>query len=152
MTATNETIRDLATQAYQAIERATREDGTEYTRKREDAPEWVAEIIHDAHDGLMPDDWRYECIREAFGHIADYTGHTEDLDEAGHEFADAADVYNSDLLKWVASNHNRAAYVDEAVAEFGEARDFFHSLRMGQYQERAEVFASVLQGLREVAR
>lgn len=147
-----ETIRDLASQAYKAMERATRDDGTEYTRKRDDAPEWVGTIVYDAHGGLfLPDDWRYECIREAFAHVADSTGHTEDLEETVHEFADAADVYNDDLLRWVGSNQNRAGYVDEARAEFGEPRDFYHSLQMGQYQERAEVYTLVLSGLRKAA-
>lgn len=144
-----ERIRELAGQAYDAMERATRDDGTEYVRKSDDAPEWVASIIQDAHGEMFPDDWRYACIREAFGAIHDNTGHTDDLDETVHEFADDADVYNSDLLTWVGSHATRAGYVDEARQEFGEARDFYHSIQMGQYQERAEVYAAVLQGLRD---
>jgi hypothetical protein len=147
MTESDDRLRILANVGYRSMETAAREDGTEYTRKRQDCPEWVAELIREAHDGLMPDDWRYATIREAFITIAE----ADDLDEAGTEFADSADVYNSDLLAWVSSNANRGAYVDEARAEFGPPRDFFHSLQMGQYVERAEVYASVLAGLRAEA-
>lgn len=146
-----ETIRTLAGQAYDAMERATRDDGSEYIRKRDDAPAWVAEIVQAAHGEMLPDDWRYACIWEAFRHIHDNTGHTDDLDETAHEFADDADVYNSDLLAWVGSHNSRAGYVDEARDEYGAARDFYHGLQMGQYQERAEVFSFVLAGLRRAA-
>lgn len=146
--ATADRLRELAGTAYDAFERSIRANGSEYTHRKDDAPGWVSAIVQDAHGDMFPDDWRYEAIRDAFGAIHD--SYTDDLDELGHEFADGADIYNADLLAWVGSHGSRAGYVDEAVEEFGPARDFYHSLQMGQYAERAEVFAAVLAGLRSV--
>lgn len=146
----NERLQELAGVAFDAMETATRPDGSEFTRKRDDCPEWIADIIREAHGDLLPDDFRYEMIRDAFGAIHDYSGN--DLEDAGAEFADSTtDVYNAALIEWVGSNLTRSAYVDDARADFGDPRDFYHGLRMGQYLERSEVYASVLAGLREAA-
>ena len=149
--ATADRLRDLAQTAYDSMVSDERADGSRYARLGDDAPGWVAAIVRDAHGDMLPDDWRHECIHDAFGRIADSTADTADeLDELGHEFADDADIYNADLLAWVGSSTLRGAFVDEATREYGEPRDFYHGLQMGQYAERAEVYAAVLQGLREV--
>lgn len=146
---TSDEIRGLARQAFDAMERCEREDGSQYVRVRDDAPAWVGTLVHAAHGDLLPDDWRYETIRDALAAIADSTL-GEDYDEA-HAFADDADIYNSDLLAWVGSNLTRGSYVDEAREEYGEPRDFYHSIQMGQYMERREVFDAVLAALTERA-
>jgi hypothetical protein len=142
------TIQDKAREAYQSMEHATREDGSGYVRVKDDAPEWVRDLAHAAHGDMLPDDWRYDVIQDALGTIAD-ADEDADLDDLASDFSDEADVYNSDLLAWVGSNGSRSGYVDEAVEDFGAARDFYHSLQMGQYMERGEVFGLVLSALRE---
>ncbi len=146
--ATPERLRELARISFDSMERQTRDDGSTFVRTKDDAPGWVSAIVRDAHGDFFPDDWRFECIHDAFGAIADSV--EDDLDELGHDFADDADIYNADLLAWVGSHNSRAEYVDEAVDSFGPARNFYHGLQMGQYIERLEVYAAVLQGLREV--
>lgn len=141
------TAQDFAREAYDSLERATRSDGSEYIARKDGAPEWVADLIHESHGDMLPDDWRYECIQDALGAIAD----ADDPDDALAEFADGADIYNSDLLAWVGSHSSRGGYVDEAVAEFGPPRDFYHSLQMGQYMERSEIYGSLLASLRRLA-
>lgn len=141
------TIQQRAAEGSAGMETATRPDGTEYTRRKEDAPHWLTELVHEAHGDMLPDDYRYEVIREALGAIHDASG---DLDQAGTEFADEADVYNADLLRWVGSHSDRPGYVDEALSEYGEARDFYHGLQMGQYAERDEVYGLVLAFLRRM--
>jgi hypothetical protein len=137
------TIESVADEAYRAMERATREDGSQYVRLRDDAPEWVRTMVYDAHSDILPDDWRYATIRDAIEAIMD----SGDDEDRSHEFADDADVYNSDLLAWVGSHGSRPGYVDEARDELGEPRDFYHGLQMGQYLERAEVYDAVLEAI-----
>lgn len=147
--ATPERLRELARIGYDSMGRTTRPNGDAIVVCKDDAPGWVGAIIREAHgDDLLPDDWRYECIRDAFSWIAD--SDTDDLDDS-HDFADSTtDVYNADLLRWVGSGNSRGSYVDDAQEDFGPARDFYHGLQMGQYAERAEVYAAVLAGLRSV--
>ena len=140
------TIQQLAQEAYDSLQRASRKDGSTYVRIADDAPDWVQPLVHDAHGDLMPDDWRYETIEDALSTIAESDNN---LDEGDHEFADDADIYNADLLKWVGSHGSRGGYVDDALTEFGPARDFYHSLQLGQYTERLEVYTSVLSYLTE---
>jgi hypothetical protein len=137
------TIESVADEAYRAMERATREDGSQYVRLRDDAPEWVRTMVYDAHNDILPDDWRYAAIMDALSDIADHG----DTESGRDEFADAADIYNADLLTWVGSHIGRAGYVDEAREEYGEPRDFYHGLQMGQYLERAEVYDAVLEAI-----
>lgn len=69
-----------------------------------------------AHDGMLPEDHRYEMIRDAVDLLID---HDLDLDLC----YDAADqdvpCYNSDLLDWLGSHLTRIDYVDQALSEIG---------------------------------
>lgn len=150
MTADTLTISTLADEAYRSMERRTRNDGTDYYTTTNGAADWVRDMIREAHDGMMPDDWRYDCIHSALSHISDEGAETTDeLDDAGHEFADShVDVYTAGRLKWLASNLNRLAYVDDAVDELGgEGLSTAERIGLGQYVESLEVFESVRQSL-----
>ena len=141
------TIQELAGSATDPMTTQQRGDET-ITVRTDDAPAWVADVIQEAHGDMFPDDYRYETIRDAFETIA---ADDDDPEDSAAEFADNTDVYNSDLLAWVGSHGDRAGYVDEAIGEFGPARDFYHGLMMGQYAERSEVYGLVLQALERIA-
>jgi hypothetical protein len=137
------TIDDLSTEACGWFERAERPDGESFTRLKDGAPEWITDLVHDAHGDFLPDDWRNDCIRAALGSI-------NDGENDPHEFADGhADVYNDRLYAWLSSNVTRASYVDEAVEEFGYPSDrgISGAIAMGQYMEALEVFESVVRSL-----
>lgn len=138
-----------------------REDGERYTRLKDGAPEWVTEMVREAHRSgetlMLPDDIRYEMIREAVGYIVD-CGNDGDLDDLESTFADEGSVYTADQLAWLASRIDRYAYCDEWAEEYdyqGEdpqmSRDSHPSvlalIRGGIYMERREVFASVRRSL-----
>lgn len=153
MTADTLTISALADEAYSSMELRTRADGTDYYTTKDDAADWVRDLVYAAHnDGdMLPDDWRYDCIHSALSHISDAGAETaDDLDDAGHDFADShADVYTSDLLAWAASNAYRLGYVDEARSEglIPDDADEARRLMIGQYCEALEVFESVRRSL-----
>lgn len=142
------TLEELAGEAAAWFETGKREGRDEhvdayFVRLKEGAPEWLRDLVHDAHGDLLPDDWRYSCIRSALDSIADGN------DDAG-EFADSeADVYNAPLTAWLSSNLSRGGYVDEAIEEFGYPGDrgIFGAIAMGQYMEATEVFGSVYASL-----
>lgn len=145
-----EDVAALAREAYNSMERVINSDsGKPIVQMRRDAPDWVTDLVREAHGSLLPDNFRYETIRDALDRIADSAG--QDENEVSNEFSDEADVYNSDLLEWVGSHSNRPGYVDEARDEFGEPRDFYHGLQMGQYLERGEIFRLVHESLSEKA-
>jgi hypothetical protein len=151
-------IHELAAEAYGCFETATRPDGSSFARVRDGSPEWVSELVREAHgrdaDGapsFLPDDWRYATIRSALAFIGD---DATDPDEDAHVFADSqADVYTGELIAWMGSNLQRVGYVDQAVAEFGfdEERGVVGAIGMGQYLEAREVYELVRGALEERA-
>lgn len=145
---TAHTIIDLAGIAYSAFHRVERGEKT-ITTLADDAPDWLHDLVHEAHGDMLPDDWRYDVIREALGFIHENGG---DLDDLAAEFADDVDVYSSALLEWLASNLTRAGYCDTAAEELGspDSSDIMRLIGMGQYLERREVFDSVRQSLEEL--
>lgn len=136
----------VAKDAERYFETAKRTDGGSFLRTKDGTPDWVTDLIREAHDGMLPDDWRYDCIHAALEAIADG-------DEEGNDFADAyVDVYTSDLHAWLASNNTRSSYVDDAITEMGRSdRGIDGDIATGQYMEACEVFASVLQSCEEIA-
>lgn len=144
------TTSGIAGEAYGLFERRTRDDGEEFTTLDSDtAPGWLRGLVREAHGDLLPDDWRYEAIRDALGDIELADG--RDLDDLEHEFADRVDVYTGALLAWLASHSSRVGYCDGAQSEglTPDNPDVVSLIRLGQYMERREVFASVAQSLAE---
>jgi hypothetical protein len=145
------TLDQLAHEAYDQFEYAERPDGETFERLKDGAPEWVHELVREAHGEFLPDDWRYDAIKSALAHIYD-TG-PEDADDVDpHEFADQhVDVYTSARLAWLSSNLQRASYVDEAASEglIDPDTDEVGRIGVGQYMEALEVMGSVLESLRE---
>jgi hypothetical protein len=81
--------------------------------------------------------WRYEFIVEVLDHLEE----TEDAEDIRLE----ADIYTSELMRWLGSRADRHGYVDEAIGEYGlDAKDGILALiQIGQIQEKQEVLASV---------
>lgn len=134
------TIETVASEASAWFERRKRDDGEQFVTLKDGAPEWVRDMVYDAHGVFGPDDWRYRCIEYAVYHIAE-TG-----DEDSGEFADSfVDVYTMTRFAWLASNLNRMSYVDDAVSEFGYDADqgIVGMVGLGQYMEASEVYGLV---------
>jgi hypothetical protein len=143
----------LAGEAYDLFETRTRLDSDEtYDSLKDDAPQWLQDLVHDAHGSMLPDDWRYATIRAALGFIHD--GGLEDVDaahDASSEFADDnVDVYTGARLEWLGSHLDRPAYCDMATNDFGPTDSgIIDLIGLGQYLESQEVFGIVVRHLDE---
>lgn len=147
-------IQELATRAESYFERRERpparqgdEPGHFYTLK-DRHPVWVQELAHKAHGDMMPDNFRYETIVDVLQALSE----GQDPEEPSLE----ADVYNHDLLAWLASNLERAGYVDEAVEQFGHAGEggsrgggITGDIAQGQWYEKDEIWRLVVEALNE---
>src|SRR5690606_25807805 len=124
-------IRILAGEALAYFECKKRDDGTVYWVLEVGAPEWVYNLVWEAHGGIFPEDFRYLFIIEALEALAENPEGAEDLLEP--------DVYTSELIKWLDAHLGyRAGLVDEAVSEFGW-ESLFKALQAGQLMEKEEV-------------
>jgi hypothetical protein len=124
-------VQNLAREASSYFERALRDENdpdSGYVRTKKDTPEWVTNVIYEAHAGMLPDDWRYDQIENALDVIADSD--------------------DPDRIAWLASHGNRQSYCDDAASEFGsESRDVIEMIGLGQYYEAGEIYGLVLQAL-----
>lgn len=139
MNATN-TIQTLAAEASEHFEHAKRDNGTDYVRTKDGAPEWIKALCMAAHDdcGLLPDDWRYTMILDALNALAE-AGDSE-LDDVTIE----PPIYTHELLAWLASNGERVAICDEAAVEYGRSEDgILADISQGYWHEQSQVLYSV---------
>jgi hypothetical protein len=144
--ATDDRVRALASELDKALYRDTRTNGDEFIRLRDNSPDWMSDALFAAHGNMLPDDHRYEFIQEA----ANLISQADDLDEGGYEME--ADVYNADLLRWLASDLTRAFYVDEAMESYGNNdSDTYTRIATGQASEKRETYELLLQSLRGLA-
>ena len=115
------------------------------------SPDWVSELVREAHGDMLPDDWRYASIESALDWIAD----ANDPEDEQYEWADEnVDVYHRGRLAWLASDASRPSYCDDATSEMGDyaPNGILDRIGLGQHQESCEVFASVLRSLTIVPR
>jgi hypothetical protein len=151
------TISELAGQMYDQFEQAKRDNGDEFYRLKDGHPDWMTDVIREAHSGMLPDDWKYAMIHDALSSIHDYADEdatADDLREQISEWADSdTDSYNAQLSAWLASDLRRGAYVDDAISDFGwsDDRGIFGALAIGQMREREEIYQSLIDSLAERA-
>jgi hypothetical protein len=108
-------------------------------------PTWIYEMNQKAHEGMLPDDYKYEYITDTLNALEE----GRDPEEGAFEIE--ADVYNHQLLKWLQSHGERAGFVDEAVKEMGhsEQMGLMGDIMMGQAAEKQQVWRSVVESLNE---
>lgn len=144
---TETTIQTLAAEALSYFEYTGSNPGNGIREniyvKKDDTPEWVSDLVYEAHGSLFPDDYVYQYVVESLEALAE----NDDEDEARETIE--ADIYTGKLLEWLASHLSRQGYVDEAVEEFGYPGSIVRAIQLGQYAEREEVFESVLSNLEQ---
>lgn len=143
MTRTRTLLQAKAEEALSYFEQTTRSGQEEKIWVMKDGrPEWVREMVYEVHDqgAILPDDYKFAFIVASLDGIIE----ADDPEEADFE----PDVYTNDLYDWLTSHLNRAAYVDEAVKEFGgEPGGIVDQIMLGQVAEKREVYDIVLKSL-----
>lgn len=140
------TIQELATEVLNQFETKKRDNDENFECLKDGSAEWMRDLVREAHDSSLPNDMTYSFITEALQALSD----NEDLDDAMISLE--PDVYNRDLLNWLASSISRAEIVNEAVEEYGLSSknfDLMQVIGMGQVKEKIEVFGVVLNQLQD---
>ena len=102
------------TQVSSLFERATRADGSTYiVLTTTPETEWLRDAVYAAHDGELPNDWRFQICAHIVELLED--GYSADMHS---ELADSlVDVYTANLFAWLAADQSRTAYCDEAWSD-----------------------------------
>lgn len=143
---TYSTIQDAAAALFAAFVSAKRDNGDKFYKLADGSPEWMTDAIHAAHGDMMPDDWRYACIRGLCSSIADSS---DPEDERGEIVDGEVDVYYVKLTAWLASHGARMGYCDSAIEEglCDPTRGVSAILQAGQYAEIDEVWGQLVSAL-----
>ena len=135
------TIETLAGEMASSFETRKRNDGESFVCLKDGSPDWMTEVVRDAHSGMLPDDWTYQAVRECVDAVAE-----------GGEDAECPEpeIYTNALLGWLQSNLSRIARVDDAIRD-GNATDLVGAIQWAQSEEYSEILSSVIEALRERA-
>lgn len=143
----NSEIKRLAQLMLDQLETRTRDNEQELTCFKNTHEQWMLDIAYEAHNGLLSDDFKFQFIKESLSAIVNSVDLYDDI------YLDA-DIYTSELLKWISSSVYRLEYADTALSElnFDYKHNFIDILQAAQYLEKYEVLQSVLSGLRTRAK
>lgn len=125
------------------FETRTRPSGERYTTLTDDCPDWLHDAVYSAHDGELPNDWRYETLSSIAALIDD------GYDDSGNIADNLVDVYMSDLLHWLAGDINHVAYVDQATEDYGPAEGLETTIRQGQFLAIDQMASTILAAVQE---
>lgn len=129
-----------------SFEKREREDGSSYWALRSDSPEWLRSVVMLAHEDELPNDSRYELIRDAALALSESSfSDEEDARDALYELAaDLSQLSSYELLQWYSAHLSRLSDCDEALEERGSSvSSVSDALELG-YRRAAESVLSVL--------
>lgn len=132
------TVKEKAKEALQWVEGAVRAtNATRFIRLKANRPEWVFRLAMIAHNGLLPDDWRYEMIDNCLGELAE----CEDEEAAASSVVEnCIPIETHRLIDWLGSGGGRIGYCNEV---YSYSEDVNSMLAAGFCLELEEVLGLV---------
>ena len=114
-----ETLRDKLKDLEQSFNQERRKDNSLYFFLKDESKNKYQELIRDLHMDELPNDWRYETIKNLVSSFLEYYSDDEELtydnlqDALRESIADnLAEVSNSCLFEWLAEIPSRASFED----------------------------------------
>lgn len=126
---------------YKYFEEVKRPNGSEFVKLVDDAPAYIKDFMWELHlefECNFPNDWIYSVAHEAF---YDMCCEGLDVDDCNIE----ADVYYSDLYRWMSDNRFASWCVDEAVVEglVDASAGVDERIGAGQYFAKSRIYRCV---------
>lgn len=135
-----------------SLEMAERSDGSPFLRLSSSAPSWASSVIREAHDGELPNDSRYELIRDALSALSDqaFSDEEEARDSIQELSLDLVPHGTCELLQWFADRADRLSSCDEAL-ESGRISELsaYELLSEGFRLTAEETLSSLISSLEE---
>jgi len=146
---TMDTVITLAKELQEYLTRSTREDDTTYVHLKDGYPQWMKDVIREAHGDRLPDDDVYERIEDIIDTLSDIDDDASEDEIQERIDGIEPDVYTSDLTEWLNARNDNVYYLTEALEEM-EIKDGFQLLAYAQsiyIREIANTLISELQKL-----
>jgi hypothetical protein len=136
---------------------ATRADGTKYRMLREDCPmhDNLQEVVRSAHNGELPNDWRYGMTYTLAHALLDYSQPlacactADEFQDYIGEIAELqVDTSTYALLTWLADNMNRCQFDEPEIwCETADGSDIGDLARRRQLEEIHTMAHAIITGL-----
>lgn len=154
-TSTNSKVYELASAIYDAFESKERTNGETFYALKDGSPQWMTDVIHEAHGDMMPDDTIYAIIHDvvrALNEVDAEDHETREPVEVVYEDCEP-DIYTSALTHWLSLHLNHIAYVNDYIREYGASgeSDIEDLMRGGQKLQIDEVGAALVRALENCA-
>ena len=139
-----ETLRDQLKDLDESLSQEKREDNSCYFFLKDESKNKYQELIRSLHMDEMPNDWRYETIKNLVSSFLEYFSDDEELtydnlqDALRESIADSiADYSNSGLFKWLSEIPSRASFEDihSAFSCIDDSVDLGYLARLRQIEE-----------------
>jgi hypothetical protein len=139
-----ETLRDQLKDLDQSLNQERREDNSLYFFLKDESKNKYQELIRSLHMNELPNDWRYETIKNLVSSFLEYYSDDEELtydnlqDALRESIADnLAEYSNSCLFQWLAEMPSRASFEDihSAISCIDDSVDLGYLARLRQIEE-----------------
>ena len=139
-----ETLRDQLKDLDQSLNQERREDNSLYFFLKDESKNKYQELIRSLHMDELPNDWRYETIKNLVSSFLEYYPEDEELtydnlqDALRESIADnLAEVSDSCLFKWLSEIPSRASFEDihSAISCIDDSVDLGYLARLRQIEE-----------------
>ena len=139
-----ETLRDQLKDLDQSLNQERREDNSLYFFLKDESKNKYQELIRSLHMDELPNDWRYETIKNLVSSFLEYYSEDEELtydnlqDALRESIADnLAEYSNSCLFQWLAEMPSRASFEDihSAISCIDDSVDLGYLARLRQIEE-----------------
>lgn len=139
-----ETLRDQLKDLDQSLNQERREDNSLYFFLKDESKNKYQELIRSLHMDELPNDWRYETIKNLVSSFLEYYPEDEELtydnlqDALRESIADSiAEYSNSCLFKWLSEIPSRASFEDihSDIKCIDDSVDLGYLARLRQIEE-----------------
>ena len=154
-----ETLRDQLKDLDQSLNQERREDNSLYFFLKDESKNKYQDLVRELHMGELPNDWRYETIKNLVSSFLEYYSDDEELtydnlqDALRESIADnLAEVSNSCLFEWLAEMPSRASFEDihSAIECVDDSVDLGYLARLRQIEEIEIMGSNLLYHFEEV--
>ena len=103
---------------------------------RPGAPSWVFDLARHAHNGALPNNWKFRFLYVTLTNLEN----TRTEAEWSEPELYPSETW-SELLNWLRDDPHATSFVNDTIHEFiGEGLDLFDLLQLAQQQEMSEVY------------
>ncbi len=139
-------INELLEEFSLAFGKKTRTNGKEFWFLKDDAPEWMTDIVYKCHDSgeILPNDEIYSAIMDILDHLINYDLREEDnICEFIYEISPPT---HYELKTWLLEFNDADTYTDE---EYECHTNIMDALQCGHFKWIESLSWTIINGLQE---